>query len=217
MNEGERVRRPEPQRTEPERRWQGAFRGGNGAAGEARPAADTVAEGVQTGYRVMREQLALGQQLAGRFAPELAELWSGSLAGNEEALSGWFRAWGEFAALGADWMGAAGSLRGAGDGRPRGVRAIDIYDVTAPHAFAVTLRLDRDSEDDAAGWTVHPLHAADSTLAPLTDVGLIIDDDGRLRLRARLPDNTAVGRYSGVVVDRADNAPCGTLSLELRA
>lgn len=228
MEERQRLKRPEPERTGPHRNFPLMYQRPGSDAHGASPQpdaasgpssggiAETVARGVRLAYRVIEEEIELGQ----RVARELNErsYGSGAMAGDfrdigEAALQTW-------AKLGTAWLELLGSFTGSvrpgqhhGGEPAQRPGATEVWlDVTARQPVQVAL----DLHPHARGpLLVYELHAPQRSSPPLADVHLDDVESGRpATLRLRVPPGQPAGQYAGVVVDGAGNVR-GTLAVRL--
>ncbi|WP_163999444.1 hypothetical protein [Pyxidicoccus caerfyrddinensis] len=120
MNPDERVKRPEPGRTQPIRNWWTMF-GPPGAqppsaeagAGAAIPPADPVSRGVEMGYRVIEEYMRQGQNVARMMGVPYAGAGGGVGPGDgmPQRMATLMRSFADFAGL---WMEMLGTMSPAG-------------------------------------------------------------------------------------------------------
>jgi hypothetical protein len=204
MGTVERLKKPEPERTEPIRQW-------NAGDGAAFPDGDAP-EAVDMGYRVIDEYL---QQ--GRRAAESLGLGGG--------IAGGLAAAGSFQALSARlfsdalvWLEHLARLTTPSDSEARppkpgvagssaqgfGVRVVSASPVE------VDLRLEPGCDDRALG--VHDLREADSD-APALPVELAHRE--RWHVGLRVPADQPHGLYTGIVYDRSDGSICGTVAVRV--
>ncbi len=260
-----RVRRADPERTGPIRNAASLLRGertsapaeesdepvqprGRARAGAKRANADvgaawsdTVAHGVDAGYRVVEEQLRQGRRIAEELAGGRGYGAAFTEGGVRDLGERTMRYYGDLLAL---WMEALDTLlvrRGrepdadaADDGHspPRrraggaGARArgaspkatagatTAIVEVASKRPAQVTLSLDPEAAD--AVLDAGPLVAHGSGAAALTDVVIErVPGQAAPVVRVRVPDEQPPGRYNGVVVDAESGLPLGTLSVRI--
>lgn len=237
-----RLRRADPKRTAPVRNASYLFRGESETPAEETPPpargngttawSDAVAHGVDTGYRVLEEQLRQGR----RMAEEIAGGRGFAAAPSERNLRDLgdraMRYYGDLIAL---CMEALDTLlaRGAGGGRdaeayspprrpadaepgaePGRAGALAVVEVASRRPAEVSLRLEAGAGQ--AALEVGMLVARETGVAPLTDVAIErVPGEGTARVRLRVPDEQPAGRYNAVVLDAESGLPRGTLSVRL--
>ena len=229
MEERQRLKRQDPDRTGPIRNWSTVFRnpesqeasdsGERTGPTESRSGggfSDSVTGTVKLAYRVVDENIRLGQRVAQQINDRTYDL--GTMRSDfHDVTERTLRSLTDLAAL---WLQMLGSLIGvarpAGPSEPehtghRGAAASVDVDSTQP----VRIRLDLQPRARDAGLTVYALHALDPASPPLTDVGLEpVKDDSGVHIRLRVPPAQPPGQYSAVVVDATGN-PCGTLAVRV--
>lgn len=231
MTNRERLRRPEPKRTEPIRDFPGYLRDSR-VWGEVGPegsrhadqglidAADNVlARGVQLGYRIIDEHILQGHHAAQQLrSGHAGPADSGK---NVETLVG--RALDLTKDLGALWLDAVELLvknsgRGDGAAEPEAAGAGLQVGVEIVSSRRVQVNLNLPPRRRHHVPRVHALHAADPACPPLAGVSLraTADASGSV-LHVEVPDHQPAGLYSGVVVDRDTNEPLGTVSIRIQA
>lgn len=241
---GERLRRPEPQRTGPIRNASGYFRDSHSWGEEEHPAwrepsdilDDVVTHGVKLGYRVIDEHLRQGKSAAAKL--RTGDRDDGNGHGEMEELTERLqRVYKDFGALCFDaldvlarspvllrWL--AGREQQSSQGGV-GARAASQPISPAPAAGAavavevastrrILVNLNLPPQAEAYVPAVHALHGGDPTCPPLTAITFRIDSASRVPiLEVHVPDHQPPALYTGVVVDRATNEPVGTLSVRV--
>jgi hypothetical protein len=105
MDPRERVKKPEPGRTQPVRNWGAVFER-PGKPPPQTPPGNSVPQGVEMGYRVIEEYLRQGQNVArAMWAPALGGTPSGE--GFQNQMGAMLRSFADFASLWLDLMGKA--------------------------------------------------------------------------------------------------------------
>jgi hypothetical protein len=240
VSRGQRLRRPDPERTEPLRDWAKLYRApdswnpreapGEAPRAEAAPESwrDVVAEGVAVGYRVIEDQIRQGQRVAEQLneASYGAEAMTGDVREATERMIRYsadlFALWLDFVnstvtngdflrTLAAAWQPRAGGHpTSAGPGAPAAM-AVDIRSAR-PVRVCVELK------PSAAGrpLALDALRAMRRDTPPLTDVKFEPNGDaGQVALRLCVPDGYPAGVYTGVVVDEESGEALGTVSARL--
>jgi hypothetical protein len=205
-----RLRRDDPDRTEPNRSFSGTFQ--PDAAGEE----DFVTRGVRMGYRLVEEQMRRGQQVA----QEAGTRFGSSRGDMRELAEHALRFYGDLytdAAL--FWLDAATSMTAPVDtasSKSASVPAPGLavpLDIASSRPTRVTLNL-----QTGAGRTalrVLTMRSNDASKPPLMDVSF--QAGGELPvLRVRVPNEQPADLYHGVVCDAQSGAVLGTLSVEIR-
>ncbi|MDJ0789013.1 MAG: hypothetical protein QNK05_19575 [Myxococcota bacterium] len=244
MSDEERMRRPPPERTQPDRGWGGAF--GRHSGSRRGPGDPSIEQGVDSGYRLVDEYLRQGMGTARRFSDRAMPGGMGaSLQGMQEM---WLRQAAEF------WMGLlplAPPMPGA------------MPNVPPPSARAPAFRSNQAEAEPASAASAPRLEPEPR---PAQDIGrpirVVVGIDGpgqvevsvdltaghshgehlrvqdpravrgdapRLRevsidtfatpsiptIRARIPLGQAPGLYEGAIVDEATSERCGTLRVRI--
>lgn len=245
MDDRERFRREDPERTEPHRHWSNLYRSSESfdardapgaaessdGAKQAESWSDVVSEGVRLGYRVIEEQMKQGQ----RVAEQISDPGYGpaAMSGDvREATERMIRYGGDLVAL---WIEFVNSTMANGDfirslgaswqAAARGVAVPFPADQgMAPTSISVDVcsirpvRVTLDLKPNAAGRALatHGLRAPEVEKPALTDVTFEAGPDGVLpRLRLRVPEGQPPGLYTGVVVDKRSGELLGTMTAEL--
>ncbi len=222
MEGRQRLKRPDPERIEPIRNWGLMYRqpkpDTNPGEHDVHPEkaysvggiGEAVASAVELGYRVINEQIRLGQQIAPRFSDGAYRLGTGDARDVIEKI---VRAYVDF---GTFCFEAVTSLAtAAGSARPQGPAPVHdggvSLDLIASQPTRVTF--DLRPQEGAPPLIVYELRTPDPASPPLTDVRLAPAEEGRQAcLRLRVPPAQPPGLYSGVVVD-AGGQVRGTLSV----
>jgi hypothetical protein len=234
MDKHERIRRPDPERTEPKRDSASYFFNaviGNGPKSKPQPKGppeksnDAVTHGVRLGYQVVEEQIRAGQRLAQRLR-QAADLNGVTESEGLGPLVG--RALNVYKDLGALCVDAVEALARSPallsrvlqgrteseQGSDSGPDAVCAVEVSSSYRTQVTLKLARVSRTSLPH--VHALHAPDPAIPPLTNVRFSMEPaTGVAMLHVDIPDRQSPATYTGVVVDRATNEPCGTVCIRL--
>ncbi|QSQ22358.1 hypothetical protein JY651_45780 [Pyxidicoccus parkwayensis] len=115
MTPDERVRRPEPVRTQPIRNWWTMFgppemppRPAATGMGAAPPPTDPVSRGVEMGYRVIEEYMRQGQNVARMMGAPYAGGGMGPEDGMPQRMATLMRSFADFAGLWMEMMGTMG-------------------------------------------------------------------------------------------------------------
>ena len=226
MDDHERLRRPDLERSEPRRNSSTYFRDPTAGANhdvDGTPE-DVVAYGVKLGYRVIEEQIREGQRLAQRLRPVTATGSDdlGPLVGRVLHL------YKDLGALCFDAVEALArtpatrlGLARAGEAKQEkphesATSTGSVYgiEVCSPFRTQVTLKLAEGSRNVMPH--VHALHASDPNIRPLTGVSFKISPEFLVpTLLVEIADAQCPATYTGVVVDALTNEPCGTLCIRL--
>ncbi|MEM8961035.1 MAG: hypothetical protein AAGD38_06115 [Acidobacteriota bacterium] len=228
MSDEERYRRPEPERTEPDRRFSTLLDNGTETAEDD----DPIRHGVRLGYQVIDEHLEQGRRIAreindraygpnalGRDMREMAERMirfssdvallcvemMTSFAGFEEQ---------------ADGASSDGSRRASFSSRATASTPTHPTDDESRARLAVEIdRPSRVSVDLAPGGDLadlhlpHGLRGLDPNTPPLDAIELVEGDDGETLLRIQVPDDQPLDRYTGVVLARSSGEVRGTVAV----
>ena len=236
MSLGERQRRSDPVRTAPIRTFsttlrrpespEGAEPGGatKPPGGRARDGSwsDVVAEGVDLAYRVIEEEIRLGQQAAEQLNRRSYAMGSDMVEAGERLVR-------YSADLWISWLEFAGSLARNADSlrnlsrppEPESVRSADAtagatavsIAITSPQPARVTLHLHPTAE--GCSLAVRDLKAGDPGKPALTDVLFTPGAGGIMDLQIRVPQEQPPDLYAGLVVDQRTGQPVGTLSVQV--
>ena len=235
-DDGERIKRPRPERTEPLRAWSNLFGGGATSASDREGASlgDVVSRSVDLGYRVVDEYVRQGQRAAQRlsersFGPdvvvtEVREIADRMTQYTSDVLALWFDV---LEVAGGGIVGRPGQAapRTAG-AAPVAAPPAETLDRTAHERTRVVVEvvsrqptevaLDLRPETPVGPFVVHGLRDPDPEKPRLTDVTLRTDGDGGpFALRIRVPDDQPEGTYSGVIVEERTSRPVGTVTVRL--
>ena len=229
----QRIRRPKPARTAPNRDFSTVLQRGpsitpseptaGGSAGAKRDAlSDVVAEGTKLGYSVIQEQIRQGRLIAQQWS-QVGRGSDGGIPDFSHLLQRMIHLSTDLGALLVDATGMVtrpqsrapgpeaqqpggnGFAVDATSSRPNTPLSIDIQ---ARGKTRVTL--------DLAGWSAHEnlkapaLYSLEGNSAPLTSISF-----ARETVRIEIPEEQPPGTYTGVVVDGRTNEPRGTLSVRL--
>jgi hypothetical protein len=240
MTSRERIKKPEPERTEPIRNWSMLF-GSSGVA--APPSGEFVSQGVAMGYQVIDQYMRQGQKAA-------RSLWAPNLGGNgaengqQRPMEEMFRQASQLATLWLDFVGkvlpgsqgqpvppapvSAGPFWMGEDAAPKNAPPVPAPATeprdAAPTAFSIEIESSRRAEvlvDVRQGshglpLRVHDLRAPDPEMPRLT--GIVLESlpaENRIAVRIQVPDDLPAGVYSGMVLDERTNLPRGTLSVRI--
>jgi len=231
----QRLRREEPERTEPIRsaKFHVEANGGWGESltgrptakndgGEAGDASDAVDYGVRLGYKIIEEQILKGRKLA--------EQWHAPDAGRRHEEQ-WPRVLDRllnvYRDLGSVFMDATESVisRAANlamesyaegvDPHDRGERAGLDLAVTVASRKKVRIQLDLKS-GVTGNLNVPALHGLDPAAEPLTSVSFLPRSTGKgAELEVEIHDNALATTYTGAIVNADTNEPMGTLCLQI--
>lgn len=245
MNVKKRITRPEPDRTEPIRRWPHLLGMSPDAAPQDGDAPATgrslnaaVSRSVELGYRVIDEYIRQGQRAAQRLNDRSYGTQAMTSDAQELALRvGQYTS--EFAAIWFELIqaavtGAAGQKNGATDGTPaaqtsqttpRPAPASGQSPVAAEPArvrIAITsprpaeVSLDLRPELTGRPVIVHALRALDPDKPRVSEVAFEPACNGQPpTLRLRVPAEQPAGVYNAVMVDAETSRPVGTISLRI--
>ncbi len=245
MSDGERLRRDDPARTGPIRNWSTLYRESNSwnvaESNGAAPATgdpatgsceDTVAYGVELGYRVIQEQIRQGQRIAEQIGSQ--SYTSGAMAGDLREIAD--RMWRYLSDLGGLWVDFLTSLASDGEllrkllgvltAATNGSHAASTPTSTSTNAVIgvcvdvacdrpTRVALDLRPHGDGTTLVCQALRALDADKPPITDVVFARADDGALSVRVRVPDGHPAGVYFGAVIDPGTVQPRGTLSVSV--
>jgi hypothetical protein len=237
MENQQRMHRPEPARTEPNRNSATYLRdpiAGSGAKagpaekGSSGTADDAVSLGVKLGYRVIEEQISEGQRLAQRLR-HAADATTSKEAGDFGPLFGRvLHLYKDMGALCYDALEALARGSVLRSGLPRtwsgktdveqapaaSSGAVYAIEITSPWRTQVSLELRQGPQHSIP--LVHALHAPDPAIPPLTNVRFSLEPATRApMLEVNIPNTQRPATYTGVVVDSGTNEPCGTLCVRL--
>lgn len=232
MSLGERLRRSDLGRTTPIRTFSTTLRrpefpAGAESGGATKPASerprdsswsDVVAEGVDLAYRVIEEEIRLGQRAAEELNKRSYTMGSDMVEAGERLVR-------YSADLWISWLEFAGSLaRNAESLRnpePEPTRSADAtaeatavsIAITSPQPARVTLHLHPTAE--GCSLAVRDLKAPDPGKPALTDVLFTPRAGGMMDLQIRVPQGQPPDLYAGLVVDQRTGQPVGTLCVQL--
>lgn len=237
MSDGQRARRPDPQRSEPIRGgWLSLFGPLTGAsdAGAARDPRDPIARAVELGYRVVDDYIRQGEAMAKRIN-ERGITGAGVSGDLQDLASRWFQyvselseLWFRMVGLASVGQAALGGTPGVPDpptgdapARPRGSTAAPgqgpRVTVAVECARPVEVTLDLRSGSWPAGLRAHDLRAADPEKPRLASPTIgRPTEDGSIALRVCVPEDQPTGLYSGLLLDEATSLPVGSLSLRIQ-
>jgi len=230
LSDRERLRRPEPVRSEPIRSWAGIL--GDAPAGSAGDGENLVSRSIDIGYRVVDEYLRQGRRAAQlwsergsapeafreetqdfaarmlRNASDFAQTWiellgTGALAARENA--------GRPASQSPPPPGNLPAPRGDGDVTPRAAPLR--VEVHADRASQVALELRPGAAPRSLA--VHSLRSVDPALPALEATAPSASDDGVMRISVHVPDDQPAGIYSGLILDLERGIPIGSVSVQL--
>jgi hypothetical protein len=233
-----RLRRPEPKRTGPIRNASGYFRDSHSWGEDPHPPwpepadviDDAITQGVRLGYRVIGQHLERGREEAARLGDTTDEHPTADpdiqrLLHRVQDLSK------DFGALCFDaveliahnpllqrWLsrGEAGSHTDSATNNAAARTPAFPIEVASRKPAVVELQLTNPGEAFQPG--VHALYGGDPAFPPLTRIEFRDDPAYTAPVLAiAIPDRQPAGLYTGVVVDRASNAPKGTVSVRILA
>lgn len=208
-----RMRRDDPERTEPNRSFSGTFQP------DAPGGDDPITRGVRMGYRLVEEQIRRGQQIAQDAGARFGDSRSGDVRDLAERA---LRFYGDLytdAAL--FWLDAALTLVAPVDPSPTQPVAPSSgsavpLDVASSRPVRVTLSLNPGAQP--ANLQVLAMRTSDGVKPPLMDVSFQSQPGGGLPvLRIRVPGEQPAGVYHGVVCDAQNpGTVLGTLTVDIR-
>jgi hypothetical protein len=235
MRKRKRLRRPDPARTAPIRKFSTMLRaeGERGAApGDAQPQRgdDAAAQAVRMGYSVVEEQIRRGRLAAqqmtggaggiGMSAGEPGPMINRLLRYSTDLMTLYFDLAGMFAQpsmlnrMGAGKPGAAdpGGSHPAQAGSGRGTRLV--IEITSKRKSQVTVDLWANASN--AKLAVPALHSLDAEKPPIKDITFVPGANGEPpRLRIAIPASLGADVYTGLIVDAESRESTGTLSVRL--
>jgi hypothetical protein len=240
MNDRERIKRPEPERAGPMRRWS-LFGTGDASAGRTSdgtsdpPLSDVISRSVDIGYRVVDDYIRQGQRAAERmsrraygpetFTSDAQELSARMMKYTSDLFATWF----EFMEV-MIAGGAARAVTTAGAVPPPPSRAAPVGPaapsaVAADHArvkveiaspWPTEVSLDLRPATAGGSLVVHALRAVDPEKPRIDDVVLTpASADEPATLRIRIPVIQPAGVYNGLILDERTSRPAGTLSVRV--
>lgn len=250
MTKKERKRRPDLQRTEPIRNWGTLFKSPNG--GNANMAHDerssnghdegawdsVISRAVETGYKVIEDQIQQGRQFARQFAgdvppgPEDGQPHPPGGSSASELLERLMHFYSDMGSLCFDMFDSVARnpafgdmLRSAMPGAARSAHdaqaaagpsvSVEIASAAPTHARCRIEWLRPPGDRPVA---VSELRALAPDCPSLTAVEFETARDGWLPvLRIGIPRTQPPGNYSGMIVDAVTNEPCATVMLEIPA
>lgn len=245
MDPRERVKKQEPERTQPIRNWGVLF----GPPGRSPPPGDPVSQGVEMGYRVIEEYLRQGQNVARAMGVPSA---GGPPAdeGLQNRMGAMLRSFADFASLWMDLMGkmaacggtavAPGVAPASGSAGPFPVGEGPAAPEQPPKAAAppssseplsevpvgltldiqsprrVEVSVDLRSRSLGLPLVVHELRAPEPDKPRITGARLeSLRDEERVCLRLQVPAEHPPGVYSGLILDERTSLPRGTLTVRI--
>jgi len=240
MNTDGRVKRPDPERTNPIRDWSTLFeppRGADEPPGPARDGArlgsvdDVIARSVELGYRLVDEYMRQGERTARRFgersySPQTFVSDAQDLGARmAQYASDFVRLWVELVQLAAsgglpaqrvrsndDRTFAGGAVAPAAADPPRDARVVIEIASSQPTESCLDLR----PEAAERPIVVHALRAVDPDKPRITEVEFQPARDGEpARLRIGIPPGLPPGVYSGLLVDEENSRPMGSLTIRV--
>lgn len=244
MNDDERLRRADPERTGPLRSWSNLYRASDAGQPrdpepppqpdkDAQPSeslSDVVAQGVGLGYRVIEEQIRQGQRVAEQISEaaygpaaissDVREASERVVRYSADLLALWFDFVNSTMANGDLMRNLAASWQGArpATGDPPAAQAARPTSVAVEICSSRPVRVTLDLKANATGrlLATHGLRAVEAEKAPLTDVSFEPAVDGTpVVLRMRVPEAQPAGLYTGVVIDKQNGDLLGTLSAQV--
>lgn len=238
MNGRERLRREDPERTEPFRDWSNLYRPADSwpfrdppeapEAKEDESWSDVATEGVRLGYQVIEEQIRQGQRVAEQLSDasygpaamggDVRETAERVIRYSADLVALWFDFLNSTMANGDVLRAFAASWQAPASGSPATPPAgagANTTPVSIEICSSRPVRVTLDLKTSAAGrpLATHGLRALEAEKPALTEVTFEPGPDGGLpSLRLRVPEGQPPGLYSGVVVDRRSGELLGTLS-----
>lgn len=213
-----RLRRDDPERTEPNRSFSGTFQP------DAQGGEDPVTSGIRMGYRLVEEQMRRGQQIAQDASARFGVGRGGDMRDLAERA---LRFYGDLytdAAL--FWLDAAMTLVNPVDlskpqqptdsaFAPSSSTAVPV-DIASSRPARVALSLNPGARP--ASLQVMTMRTSDATKPALMDVSFQPQPGGALPvLRIRVPNEQPSGVYHGVVYDEQNpGTALGNLTVEIR-
>lgn len=210
-----RQRRHDPDRTDPNRSFSGAFSAGA-------PDDDPILRSVHTSYRIVAEQLRRGRQIAQDASARFGASHGGDVRDlAERALRFYGDLYTETALF---WLDASLNLATLTDpyelksqasaGRPAASSSAVPLEVASKRPARISLTLNPDVRP--TDLRVHTMRSSDSAKPPLMDVSFEARSGG-LVLKIRVPDDQPSGVYHGVVCAARDpGTAVGTLTIDIR-
>jgi hypothetical protein len=238
-----RPRRPDLDRDEPHRGFDGVFgaKPDNGANGQpTRALEEDIAQGVGVGYRLIEEYLKRGQQAAqsmwGARAPVPGVSAPGAGMGPErifeytaQVMGLWFEmvrnTWPgptppterPGAPSGFDFSAPPPPPSGPSDAAAPPRRDTPVISLDLASSLPLEVTVDLRGECEAKELVAYDLRAADGEIPRLRDIALTWIDACHLRVSLRVPDEQPAATYSGAIVDGATNLPLGTMTVAVRS
>lgn len=231
MEHRQRVRREDPERTAPRRDWYQAFGQGSqqtdtdgassGADGMFGDWQSVIEQGVRMGYDVIDSQIREGRKVAEQVAGRMP----GAASSTDSARTLRDGIVGSYVDLSSRWLdlmsgmarstGATPTSGGAaaaqGSGGPPAAMSI-VVDSKLP----LKISLDLPSEVTDRDLASHPLCDPDPQKPLLRDITLTpARGTTPVTIGIRVPVDQPSGTYAGVIYDRANGHPLGTLTLTL--
>jgi hypothetical protein len=234
MGNNERLRREDPVRASPIRKFAGVFQS-NGfdnpsaqSEGVSQEPAASHDSGVRLAYRVIEKHINEGRRAAESFNSHPYPNSSRTVNdGFQELLERLLRFQSEFLPQLLEVLGSAVKIdparplgapgfsqppQGNGANSPAS-HALSI-EVTSARPAQITIDLREGSE--ALPLTSPGLHALEVGKPPLNEIGFVPDvATGTIKIVVTIPNNQPGGTYSGVVVNRKTGEARGTLSVRL--
>jgi hypothetical protein len=222
MARKERLRRQDPHRTGPIRRFSTMFRPEgaqtSGSGGQSAPIQDEIGDAVRMGYSVIEEQIRQGQRAAEKLGGAASGFGSATNTVTDVA-NRLMRYTTDLAALHFDLMaivlqpndtnGGPGSVAAAASGSARVT-----IEIESSRKNQVTLDLWQQSQN--AKLTVPALHSAEADKPPITDIRFVAaTEQTPAHLGIKIANTQPGGVYSGLILDSSSGQAGGTLSLKL--
>ncbi len=245
MSDRERLRRPDPARTEPIRDWSDLYRTSDSrqppeaAADPVRTTLasleDAINRGVEVGYRVIDEHIRRGQSAAQQFNPnpansvppdnsqirqdDIQKLLERIFQSFSDLVPFWVELFNTVAASGLSRVNAAvqraPSDNKAGETPAHAARSGRIA-IEVTSARPARVTLDLDPNTGLSPLVSHGLRAVDPAKPALTDIEFVAGHDGEPGcVRIRVAEDQPAGIYTGVVMDRYSGEPHGTLTVRV--
>ena len=229
----ERIRRPAPQRTEPNR---------DGWASDAPPIAEAeppqvapaieqiVSDAVRIGYTVIEENLRQGRAAADRFGtgvygvkdvPEdVGQIGRRVMQAVRDLSATWFDFLEaslrdpRFAAALKSRPVAPAPAGGKAGGRPPAAKGPVAIACSFPGKPAEVVSATLTSPEQLSMLAVPGLHSPDASAPPITSIVFLLAPGG-IVASIRIPPDQPPGTYSGVICDAKTHAPLGTISIKV--
>lgn len=253
MTNKERRRRPDPQRTGPIRNWGTLFKTPDGGNADMRqhdanshghdhdqsPWDTVISRAVETGYKVIEDQIHQGRHFAQQFGGsaftpgQATEEDTSSQQGNvaNELMERVMHFYSDMGSLCFDMLDSVASNPGFGDlmrsamptaaggnsnRSPDANPAAVTIEIVSPTPVGVRCCVDWLSPSQEHALAIGELRALDPACPSLTQIEFVPAQEKWLPvLRVTIPADQPPGNYSGMAVDAKTNVPCATILLEI--